>query len=945
MAIEFMKKPYEDEEILDSFHPILRKWFSRKFKGFAPPQKFSILNIRNRINTLISSPTGSGKTLSAFLSIINELVDLSENGKLDDKVYCIYISPLKALANDISRNLLEPLKEMEEDAKKNLGIRVAIRTGDTTPSQKQRMVAHPPHILITTPESFAIILSSLRFREKLISAQWVVVDEIHALASSKRGAHLALSLERLQSQTYFTRIGLSATVAPLEDVAKFLVGYDLEKQDYRDCRIVDVNYAKQLDLKVISPVENLVDASYETVSNATYRIIDELIQSHRTTLIFTNTRSATERVVHYLKDKFPQHYTKLEEEENEAEQALEQAYEAVDKEMISNGRTAETIQGDVEKNSDEDAASMVNHPNARDDGKDSFDLDNMEKPKGYKSLIGAHHGSLSKEHRLNIEDKLKRGELRVVVSSTSLELGIDIGYIDMVILLGSPKSVARALQRIGRSGHQLHEKAVGRIIVMDRDDLVECSVLLKAAVDRKIDRIDIPLNCADVLAQQILGIALEDAPKQLDEVFKIITSAHTFRTLERKTFMDIVRYLAGEFASLEERNVYAKIWYDEQTGMIGKKGKLSRVIYMTNIGTIPDETSIKVKIQNHLVGYIAEPFLEKLRRGDVFVLGGNTYEFQYTQGMTAYVKASINRPPTVPSWYSEMLPLSYDLAIEIQKFRRLMDENLRYNPNKEDTISFINSYLHVDSYGANSIFEYFNEQYQYAEIPNDRKILIEHYSDGSKKRVIFHTLYGRRVNDVLSRAVAFAISKIGKKDVEMGISDNGFYLAFDKSIQATRAFSMIKANELKRVMSLALDKTEVLNRRFRHCAARALMILRAYKGYKKSVGKQQMSSRLLLGAVKKISPDFPILAEARREVLEDLMDIKHAEEVLNQIEAGTIQVKEAFTEIPSPFAFNLMVMGYSDIMKMEDRIEFLKRMHNLVLAKIELKERKGSQDA
>lgn len=891
--IEFMDKPYKDEEIIKSMHPLVKEWFLNKFKTFAPPQKFAILNVHSRINTLISSPTGSGKTLSAFLAIINELIGLSEHNLLEDKVYCIYISPLKALANDISRNLLEPLEEMEAFARKKLGIRVAVRTGDTSASTKQAMLAKPPHILITTPESFAIMLSSIKFKDKIKDAQWCIVDEIHALASSKRGAHLSLSLERLQSQTNFTRIGLSATVAPLEEVAKFLVGFDANGKP-RDCKIVDVNFAKQLDLKVLSPVKNLMSATYDEINTETYTLIDQLIQSHKTTLIFTNTRSATERVVHHLKERFPKHYMKIEDAKEEAQ--------------IKETAELAEIEGGIG---------------------------------GYKSLIGAHHGSLSKEHRLNVEEMLKKGELRVVVSSTSLELGIDIGYIDLVILLGSPKSVARALQRIGRSGHKLHDTAMGRIIVMDRDDLVECSVLLKAALEKKIDRIDIPSNCLDVLAQQVLGIALEEQ-KHIDDILKIVRGSYNFHSLDKKRFNEIISYLSGEYASLEDRNVYAKIWYDADTGMVGKKGKMTRVIYMTNIGTIPDETNIKVKVSNSLIGFIAEPFLERLRKGDIFVLGGNTYQFLYTQGMTAYVKATTNRPPTVPSWYSEMLPLSYDLSLEIQKFRRLMEEHLKYDTKKEDIVDFIHSYLYVDEYSANSIYEYFKEQFLFAEIPHDKKIVIEHYSEGNEKKIIFHTLFGRRVNDVLSRAFAFAVSKINNKDVELGISDNGFYVSTLKNVQAARAFSMIKSKELRKLMSFALDKTEILNRRFRHCAARALMILRAYKGHTKSVGRQQSNSRLLLSAVKKISNEFPILEEARREVLEDLMDIRHAEEVLDLVEKGDIQVKEVFTDIPSPFAFNLVAMGYSDVMKMEDRLAFLRRMHNMVLAKIEMKQRKSS---
>ncbi len=896
MAISFMTEPYKDELIIRSMHPLVKEWFLGKFKEFAPSQKFAILNVHSRINTLISSPTGSGKTLSAFLAIINELVGLSEHNLLEDKVYCVYISPLKALANDISRNLLEPLAEMEAFAGKKLGLRVAVRTGDTPASAKQGMLKNPPHILITTPESFAIMLTTIKFREKLKQVEWCIVDEIHALASSKRGAHLSLSLERLQNETQFTRIGLSATVAPLEEVAKFLVGFDVKTNKPRDCKVADVNFVKQLDLKVLSPVKNLITASYDEISTETYNLIDQLVQSHRTTLIFTNTRSATERVVHHLKERFPKHYTKIED-------VKEDRFEVRDDRFEENA---------------EDDASIG----------------------GYTSLIGAHHGSLSKEHRLDVEEKLKKGELRVVVSSTSLELGIDIGYIDLVILLGSPKSVARALQRIGRSGHKLHDKAMGRIIVMDRDDLVECSVLLKAALEKKIDKIDIPTNCLDVLAQQVLGLALEEQ-RHLDEVLNIVRGSYNFHDLDRTRFKEIISYLAGEYASLEDRSVYGKIWYDPVTDMIGKRGKMTRVIYMTNIGTIPDETSIKVKLDNHLIGYIAEPFLERLRKRDIFVLGGNTYEFLHTKGMTAYVKATSNRPPTVPSWYSEMLPLSFDLAMEIQKFRRLMEEHLRYDTRKEDVIEFIHSYLYVDEYSANSIYEYFKEQFLFSEIPNDKKIVIEHYSDGSQKRVVFHTLFGRRVNDVLSRAVAFAVSKINKKDVELGVTDNGFYITMTGNIQAARAFSMIKSKELRRLMSIALDKTEVLNRRFRHCAARALMILRSYKGHTKSVGKQQSSSRILLSAVKKISNEFPILEEARREVLEDLMDIRHAQEVIERVEKGEIEVKESFTDVPSPFAFNLIVMGYSDVMKMEDKLAFLRRMHNMVLAKIELKQRKS----
>ncbi|MCF7866608.1 ATP-dependent helicase [Candidatus Woesearchaeota archaeon] len=896
--MEFMSDPYTDKDILDSFTPVVRDWWFSSFSEFSPPQKFSILNIHSRINTLVSSPTGSGKTLSAFAAILNELVGLSSKDLLEDKIYCVYISPLKALGNDIEKNLNEPLEQIKKlyeerysrSKEDKLDIRVGVRTGDTKVYEKAKMLKKPPHILITTPESLGIVLTSPKLKEKLSDVQWVIVDEIHSLADSKRGVHLSLSLERLNRITNFCRIGLSATVAPLEEVAKFLVGYeDPKNQKFRPCKIVDVSYIKKLDLKVLSPVNNLITASYKNIYDSMYVLMNDFIQNHKTTLIFTNTRSATERIVHNLKDKFPNNYSKV---------------------------------LDV----DEESKDSVISSDSQVSG---------------KWEIGAHHGSLSQQHRLKMENRLKAGELKAIVSSTSLELGIDIGYIDLVLLLGSPKSVARALQRIGRSGHKLHEESVGRIIVLDRDDLVECSVLLKAATEKKIDKIKVSKNVFDVLAQQIFGLAIEDKIN-VDEVYNTMRKSYCYGSLERKDFDDVIKYLSGEYVSLEERYVYAKIWYDEETREIGKRGKMARVLYMTNIGTIPDETNVKVKLGNNYIGSISEPFLERLKKGDVFVLGGQTYLFKYAQGLTAFVESGFNRTPTVPSWFSEMLPLSFDLAMEIQKFRHFMDEYFIGGAPKKEIIQFINDYLYVDEYGANSIYEYFSEQYNFLEIPHDKKLIIEHYDDGNVKYIIFHALYGRRTNDVLCRALAFILGKLQGKDVELNISDDGFYLRVPsvRNVQISRAMNLLKVEHIDEIMKHALDKTEVLSRRFRHCAARSLMIIRNYKGRSKSVGKQQMSSRLLISSVKKIDNDFIILREARREVLEDLMDIDRAKEIIKDWQSEKIQIKEFHTQIPSPFAFNLISMGYSDIMKMEDKQEFLKRMHSMVLAKISLKEGK-----
>ena len=357
---------------------------------------------------------------------------------------------------------------------------------------------------------------------------------------------------------------------------------------------------------------------------------------------------------------------------------------------------------------------------------------------------------------------------------------------------------------------------------------------------------------------------------------------------------------------------------------------------MTNIGTIPEESHVLVKVGEQVIGTIDEGFLERMKRGDVFVLGGEKYEFLYAKGMVAYVNASVHRQPTIPSWFSEMLPLSFDLALEIGRFRKLMNELFCANKSKQQVLDFINSYLYVDKNAANSIYEYFYEQFSYAQIPSHSRIIVEHYTDDTnkKKYSIFHTLYGSRVNDCLSRAVAFAIARTQHRDVEIGISDNGFYVAYDKSINVMQAFRLVKSKEMRKVMDMALEQTEVLRRRFRHCATRALMILRNYMGHQKRVGKQQVSSMILMSAVRRIDPNFCILKEARREVLEDLMDIDNAAKVIEGIEQKKILVEELRTLLPSPFAFNLVLQGFTDILKIEDKVEFIRRLHQQVMAKI-----------
>jgi len=411
---------------------------------------------------------------------------------------------------------------------------------------------------------------------------------------------------------------------------------------------------------------------------------------------------------------------------------------------------------------------------------------------------------------------------------------------------------------------------------------------------------------------------------------KNIRGSYCYSSLSKEDFLDVVSYLSGDYA-LEHRHVYAKIWYDPEKKQIGKKGKMARVIYMTNIGTIAEEGFISVVIgakegKGNNVGKVDEGFLERMKRGDIFVLGGHKYQFLYSRGMKAYVVANISRNPTIPSWFSEMLPLNFDVAGEIGKFRRLVKERLK---NKKECLQFIKEYIYCKTHVAEEIYDYFKEQSDFSEVPDEKVLIVEKFKE-EKEFLVFHSMYGRRVNDALSRAYGYAAARLKYRDVEIGVNDHGFFIA-GESLDEEKIISSIKSKDLKKILLEAVEKTEILKRRFRHCAGRSLMILRNYKGREKSVGRQQVHSGFLLSAVKQISNEFPILREARREVFEDLMDVPRAELVLKKIESGEIKIKKIRTPIVSPFGVNLMMAGRSDLIRMEDRASFLKRMHELHL--------------
>lgn len=872
---------YSDRDILSMLRPCVAEWFKRNFSSFTLPQRMSIPLIKKGYNVLISSPTGSGKTLAAFLAIIDELVSIAESNALEDKVYAVYVSPLRALNNDMKKNLMEPLEGIKQIYKELTGsdlndIRVAVRTGDTPPSERQSMLKKPPHILITTPESLALILVSPKFRWKLSDVKWIIIDEIHELASSKRGTMLSIMIERLEwfVKKPLQRIGLSATISPLESIAEFLGGYNDDGVP-RPVMIVDARFYKKSDIRVLTPNISLVYAGSDELNESIYKLLAELIRIHRTTLVFTNTRSSTEKVVYKLK-------------------------KLLEKKGVAN-------------------------------------LDEVE----------AHHGSLSRNLRLDVENRLKGGRLKCVVCSTSLELGIDIGYIDLVVLLSSPKSVSRLLQRIGRAGHKITEVSKGRIIVVNRDDLVECAVLSWAARNRIIDRSKIPLKPLDVLAQQIIAMSLEQKWNVMD-AYRLIKRSYPYKELSIEEFKQVLSFLGGLEHSLEEFRVYSKLWYDPIEETFGKK-KGIRHIYYLNQGVIPDEAKIHVFSKSKkYIGDLEEEFVQFLVPGDIFILGGKTYKFIESHGSYIVVENAEGQRPTVPAWFSEMLPLSFDSAILIGGFRRAITELIEKGYGESFIIDWIKRELLLDDRAAMEIYNYIYEQYKFTGgiVASDRLIHIEIYDDQKARNIIFHSLFGRRTNDALSRAYGTVLSNLVVRPIRITVSDNAFMLTIPghPDVDVRELLQRVTRENLRELVTDALWNTELLKRRFRYTAQRSFMILKNYKGRERSPHKLQLNAQAILEAIR-MSSDNPVVKETIREILEDHMDIENAERVLELVKEGWIEIKITPPwDIPSPFAHHIVATGFQDIVLMEDKKRLLIELYNQVMRRIHQLQNTGSKN-
>ncbi len=847
----------EDAALLSLFHPIVQDWWLSSFKSadclFTPPQRRGVPLIAQGKNVLISSPTGSGKTLAAFISIINQLFVMATKGELEDMVYCLYISPLKSLANDIHRNLEQPLRQMqtlaEERGLKMQEIRHAIRHGDVSAQEKARMLKRTPHILNTTPESLAILLSSLRFREKLKDVRWVIVDEIHSLAASKRGVHLSLSLERLEElkkelqeketldekkHESFVRIGCSATVEPLQEVADFLSG------DFRTVSVVDCRFTRCYDLRLLCPVPDLILADQKELSDRLYDLLHRHIQEHWSTLIFTNSRNGAERVLQSLKLRFPQFYST----ENSA----------------------------------------------------------------------CHHGSMGREGRQETESRLKQGMLKVVCSSTSLELGIDMPYIDLVLQIGSPKSIAALLQRFGRGGHSLDRVVKGRIIVLDREELMECAVMLERAKLGDVDRIHIPQNALDALCQHLLGMALE-REWTIDEVLRVVRRSYCYRSLREEELMSAVIYLSAAHEGMAERRIYPKIRYDAEKRMIETRGGSSRMIYYTNSGMIPDQFTCDVLTrEGRFLGRLDEKYMEKLDKGDVFSIGGGAYSFCYRRGGKIFVDASAGRP-NIPTWSSERLPLSFDLARSVLSFKSDMLWMMNHDHRNSGVICWLQSQYPIDENSARCIYEIFRRQIAFLgenAVSTNCRIVVQECLDLEAGRRIFYFLssYGLRFNEGLARMAAYLLARQRVSDICITTKDSGFMLSLPISsrVNLPAIIGSIRAENCEQLLYRALQNSSILKSVFRINATRSFMILKSYKGRQKSARRQQFDADMLIGFAGRLD-EFAVLRESFREIIEDRFEVENIKEVLRGLACGEIEVVVKKGKAPGPMAFGLATAG------------------------------------
>ncbi len=918
-------------------------WFRERYGTPTPPQALGWPAIARGEHTLILSPTGSGKTLAAFLwsldALFRELQQTPEPERprsaagttrrrasthtalgpqpsaaepYEPGVRIVYISPLKALNNDIERNLQVPLADIRRFARRAghdlPAIRVAVRTGDTPPSERERMQRRPPHVLITTPESLYLLLTSDRARAMFATTHTLIVDEIHTLAGSKRGAHLALSLERLErlGARRIQRIGLSATVRPLEEAARFLGGQDARTGFApRPVAVVDASYARPLDLQVITPVEDFRKLPGNTVWSEIIPQVVRLIEQHHTTLIFCNNRRLAERTADRLNER----------------------------------RLLEKTGGEV-----------LSHKNdlRRDTGMFAAGIDAARLEAAGLQPIRAHHGSMSKAARLEMEQALKAGTLPALVATSSLELGIDIGEVDLVIHLQSPKSVASGLQRIGRSGHLVGQTSIGRIFTTHVEDVMEAAAVAHGMLHGEIERTRVPENPLDILAQQILAmVSVEDW--DFDALLALVRQSYPYRHLSEATFRAVVEMLAGKYPALSEvmgrgaapAGLQARLSWDRVHNRLAALPG-SRFFALQSAGTIPDRGAYTLVLSDRRtkIGELDEEFVFESRPGDTFLLGSQVWRIQEITDDRVIAVPAPGEIPRMPFWRGDFPWRAYDLGRRIGAFRRQLVEllapltpgqleQLRHASDQElpkllpqSLLSFLRQECALDRNSIVQIVDYVARQLAAAgQIATDRSIVVEVYDDAlGDPRIVVHSPFGGRVNGPWGLVLASAIRERLGIEPQVVSGDDGIMLRFGDTLDPTRAamshpvaldlpsiarlITTITSAEAKERLLAELPGSAVFGAQFRMNAARALLLPRQRAGKRTPLWLTRLRAKDLLQAVQRYD-DFPLLLETYRDCLRDVMDLDGLTEVLDQLERGELQVTIFEAEVPSPVAMGL----------------------------------------
>lgn len=843
------------------FHPAIARWFGQHFRAPSPPQIQGWPAIAAGKHTLILAPTGSGKTLAAFLWCIDDLfrIGLDTDTKVFAQnragVHSLYISPLKALNNDIHYNLQEPLKGIRQAAEELSlqppEIRAQVRTGDTPPHLRQAMVKKPPHILITTPESLFLLLTSTYGREMFRQLRYLIVDEIHALSNNKRGVHLSLSLERLMSicKEEPVRIGLSATQRPLERIAAFLGGANFSAESAqptpRAVTIVDCGQRKGMDLQVVSPVEDFGNLPEASIWPAVIEKLYGMIREHRTTLVFVNMRAQTEKIARQLNEFHRRAIGDLEAE-----------------------------------------------------------------------LAQAHHGSISREQRYEIEARLKAGKIPAVIATASLELGIDIGSIDLVVQLESPRSIAGALQRVGRSGHLLSATSKGRIIPLYSADLDDAVAIVRGMEQGDIEETQVPENCLDVLAQQIVAeVAMHDWLRE--ELYRQFRQSYCYRNLSLQAFTQVVEMLSGQFADNPIPGLQPRIAWDKVNDrLMGRRG--ARLLATTNGGTIPDRAYYSVHLQDGTkLGEMEEEFAFESRVGDVFFLGSNEWLIKEITRDRIIVDAMRANKPRPPFWKGDLLYRDYSASLKVGACRREFAAHLQ---DAEDIRSLSFSYK-ADATILANLKDYFRRQQELTEVlPTDRQIVGEWFRDNAgEPHFLLHAPFGARVNGAWAIALCAEMENRFKVQVQYAIDDDGLIfrmLDSEEPLPMEQLLTM-SADRIEELIIQSLMNTPLFASRFRQNATRALLLRRSRQGQRIPLWLQRLRAADLLQLVRRYS-DFPIIVETFRDCLQDVFDLPALRQVIEKLLNSEINLHIVTTPFPSPMASGLMFRFLANHLYQED---------------------------